>query len=111
MLAEMEAEGELRNLVTQDLTPFFQCPLELLVPIGLVTTMRTCVPLVIATVRDNFWLWEVFRDCNTFREIRSIHPRTAHRFTLLARMLGPALYDQCPSGAILNPVSILQFHY
>jgi len=85
-----------------------QRPLGLLVPIGLVTTTRTGVPLVIATVGDDLWLWEVCRHCNTFRGIGSIRTRTEHRFALLAWMLGPELYDKCLSGAILNPVSSLQ---
>ena len=85
-----------------------QRPLGRLVPLGLVTTRRTGVPLVMATVGDHCWLWEVCRPSHPFGGIRSIPTRTAQRVALLARMLGPALDDKCPSGAILNPVSILQ---
>ena len=79
-----------------------QRPLALLVPLGLVSTRRTCLRLVMTTVWDDLWLWKVCRDANTFRGIGSIHTRTEHRCALLARMLGPALYNKCPSGAILN---------
>ena len=79
-----------------------QRPLALLVPRGLVPTRRTCMRLVMTTVCDDLWLWEVCRDGHTFRGIGSLHTRTAHRCALLARMLGPALYNQCPSEAILN---------
>jgi hypothetical protein len=64
-----------------------QCPLVLLIPIRLMTTTWTCVPLIIATVGDDLWRWEVGRYGNTFRGIGSIRTRTAHRFTLLAQML------------------------
>jgi len=71
-----------------------QRPLELLVPVSLVTTMRTGVPLVSATVGDNRWLWEVCRDGHTFWRIRSRRTRTAHCSALLVRMLGLVLYDK-----------------
>ena len=44
-----------------EIAEVMQRPLGLLIPIGPVTTMRTCVPLVIATVGNNFWLWKVCR--------------------------------------------------
>ena len=58
-----------------------QRPLVLLIPIRLVTTTWTCVPLIIATVWDDLWRWEVGRYGNTFRGIGSIRTRTEHRFT------------------------------
>ena len=64
-----------------------QRPLGLLIPIRLMTTTWTCVPLIIATVGDDLWRWEVGRYGNTFRGIGSIRTRTEHRFTLLAQML------------------------
>ena len=40
---------------------------------------------------------------NPFSGIGSIRPRTEHDGVLRARMLRPALYDKCPSGAIPKP--------
>src|SRR5712691_627303 len=80
-----------------------QRPLELLVPIGLVTTTRTRLSRVGATGRDDLWRWHVCHRGHPFGRIGSIRTRTAHGFVLRARMLGPELYDKCPSGAIPKP--------
>src|SRR5215510_15281506 len=80
-----------------------QCPLELLVPIGLVTTMRTRLSRVDAPVRDDLWRWQVCNCGYPFGGIGSIRPRTDHGCVLRARMLGPQLYDTCPTGARPQP--------
>src|SRR5262249_4322714 len=80
-----------------------QRPLELLVPIGLVTTPRTCLSRVGATGRDDLWRWQVGNGGNPFGGIGSIRPRTDHGCVLRDHMLGPELYDRCPSEAIPKP--------
>src|SRR2546428_441205 len=80
-----------------------QRPLELLVPIGLVTTTRTRLARVGATGRDDLWRWQVGNCGNPFGGIGSIRTWTEHGFVLRARMLGLELYDKCPSGAISKP--------
>src|SRR5215468_1481259 len=80
-----------------------QCPLILLVSIGLVPTPRTRLARVGATSRDELWRWQVGNGGNPFGGIGSIRPRTEHGGVLRARMLRPALYDKCPSGAIPKP--------
>src|SRR5439155_9134634 len=80
-----------------------QRPLRLLVPISHITTTRTRVPFVIAAVGNKLWLGQVGSGGNPFAEIGSIRTRTKHGFVLLVRMLGLALYDKCPSGAIPKP--------
>src|SRR5216683_2831597 len=80
-----------------------QPPLGLLLPVSLVRATRTGLALVGATVRDDLWRWQVCNRGNPFGGIGSIRTRTEHGFVLLARMLGPALYDKCPSGAIPKP--------
>ena len=82
-----------------------QRPLELLVPISLVTTTWTPLARVGATGRDNLWRWQVYNRGNPFGGIGSIYPRTNHGCVLRARMLKPALYDKGLSGAILKPGS------
>src|SRR5712691_11205220 len=77
-----------------------QCPLALLVPIGLVTTMRTRLSRVDAPVRDDLWRWHVGNRGHPFGGIGSIRTRTKHGFALLVPMLGPKLYDTGSSGAI-----------
>src|SRR6266478_3746143 len=75
----------------------------LLVSIGPMTTTRTRVPFVIAAVGNHLWLGQVGSGGNPFAGIVSIRTRTAHGFVLLVRMLGPELYDKCPSGTIPKP--------
>src|SRR5438445_4506652 len=67
------------------------------------TTTRTHIPLVIAAVGNNLWLGQVGSGGNPFSGIGSIRTRTEHGFVLLVRMLGPELYDKCPSGTIPKP--------
>src|SRR5882724_9427939 len=80
-----------------------QRSLERLIPIGLVTTTRTGLARVGATGKDNLWRRQVYNGCHPFGGIGSIRSRTAHGCVLRARMLGPALYDKYPSGAIPKP--------
>src|SRR5262249_278973 len=59
--------------------------------------------LVIATIGDNLWRWQLCNRGHPFGGIGSIRPRTKHGGFLRARMLKPALYDKCLSGAISKP--------
>src|SRR5216683_521879 len=52
---------------------------------------------------DDLWRWQVGNRGNPFGGIGSIRTRTEHGCVLLARILGPALYDKCPTGAIPKP--------
>jgi len=71
-------------------TPHVEIPevvqrsLRLLVPIGRVTTARTRVPRLVATVWDDLWLRQLCKRCDPFRGIGSIRTWTAHRIALLA---------------------------
>src|SRR4029453_9435855 len=80
-----------------------QRPLVLLIPIGLVTTTRTRLARGGATRRDDLLRWQIFNRGNPFGGIGSIRTWTEHGCILLARMLGPALYDKGPTGAIPKP--------
>src|SRR5262245_38990886 len=75
----------------------------LLVSIGLVTTTRTRLTRVGTTGRNDLWRWQVGNGGNPFGGIGSIRPRTKHGCILRAHMLGPVLYDKCPTGAIPSP--------
>src|SRR5512138_3917617 len=80
-----------------------QCPLRLLVPIRRMTTMRTHVPYVVATIGNHLWLGQVGNRGDPFGGIGSIRTRTEHCFGLLAHRFGPKLYDNGPSAAIPKP--------
>src|SRR5262245_50824567 len=80
-----------------------QRPLVLLVSIGLMPTTRTRLARVGATGRNDLWRWQVGNRGHPFGGIGSIHPRTDHGCILRARMLGPALDNKCPTGAIPKP--------
>src|SRR5947199_2983600 len=80
-----------------------QPPLELFISVSLVRATRTGLPLVGATGRDDLWRWQVGNRVPPFGGIGSIRPRTEHGCVLPARMLGPALYDKYPTGAIPKP--------
>src|SRR5262252_6990506 len=80
-----------------------QPPLELFISVSLVRATRTGLPLVGATVRDDLWRWQVGNRSNSFGRIGSIRTRTEHGFILPRGMLGPKLYDKCPSSAIPKP--------
>jgi hypothetical protein len=80
-----------------------QRPLKLLVPIGGVTAAWTGLPLVSATIGDDLWRWQVGYRGHPFARIGSIRTWTEHGCGLLARIVGSALYDKCPTGAIPKP--------
>src|SRR5262249_1142735 len=61
------------------------------------------LPLVGAPGRDDLWRWQVGNRSNSFGRIGSIRTRTEHGFILPRGMLGPKLYDKCPSSAIPKP--------
>src|SRR6516165_162745 len=96
-------DHEITRTPQVEIAQVVQCPMGLLVPIGHMTTMWTRLPLVIAAVGHNLWLGQVGNGGNPFAGIGSIRPRTEHGFVLLARMLGPELYDKCSSGTIPKP--------
>jgi hypothetical protein len=80
-----------------------QRPLALLVPLGLVPTPRTGWSRGGATGRDDLWRGPVGHGGQPCGGIGSLRPRTDHGWVLRDQMLGPALYDRCPSGAIPKP--------
>src|SRR5262245_23593046 len=84
-----------------------QCPLVLLIPIGLITTTRTRLARVGATRRDDLWRWQVGNRGDAFGGIGSISPRTEHGCVLRDRMLRPAVYDKCSSGALQRLVKMV----
>jgi len=90
-------------------TPHVEIPevvqrsMELFVSIGLLTTTWTRLSLVGPTVSDDFWRWQVCNRGHPFGGIGSIRTWTEHGCVLRARMLGPELYDNCPSRAIPKP--------
>src|SRR4030095_16941727 len=76
-----------------------QCPLVLLVAIGLVPTTRTRLPEVVATVGDDLGLGQVCGCGDPSAWVGSILTWTEHRVALLAPRLGPELYDKRRLGA------------
>src|SRR6266478_1023450 len=96
-------DHEITRTPQVEIAQVVQCPMGLLVSIGYMTTTRTHVPFVIAAVGNHLWLGQVGSGGHPFAGIGSIRTRTAHGFVLLVRMLGPALYDKCPSGTIPKP--------
>src|SRR5215468_9034522 len=86
-----------------EITQVVEGSMRLLVPIGHMPTTRTHVPLVITAVGNNLWLGQVGSSSNAFAGIGSIRTRTEHGCVLLARILGPAFYDKCPTKAIPKP--------
>src|SRR5215813_9922089 len=86
-----------------EMPPVVQRPLGLLVPRGLGTTTRTGLARGGAPSRDELWRGPVCTRGPPFGGSGSIRPRTAQGGVLRARLLRPALYDQCPSGAIPKP--------
>src|SRR6516225_11795653 len=76
-----------------------QCPLVLLVAIGLVPTPRTRLPEVVATVGDELGLGQVCGCGDPSAWVGSILTWTAHRVALLAQRFGPELYDKRRLGA------------
>src|SRR6266566_6528101 len=80
-----------------------QRPMRLLVPIGRVTTARTRLPNVVATIRDDLGLRQVCGHRDPFARVGSVFTWTEHRVALLAQRLGPELYDKRLLGATRYP--------
>src|SRR5712691_13163300 len=80
-----------------------QRPMRLLVPRGRVTTTRTRLPRVVATVQDDLGLRQVCERCHTFGRVGAIRTWAEHRVALLAQKLGPELYDKGLLGATRYP--------
>src|SRR5262249_45547226 len=76
-----------------------QCPLVLLVAIGLVPTTRTRLPEVVATVGDDLGLGQVCGCGDPSAGVGSILTWTEHRVALLAQRFVPELYDKRRLGA------------
>lgn len=85
-----------------------QRPMRLLVPIGRVTTARTRLPYVVATLRDDLGLRQVCGHRDPFARVGAVCTWTAHRVALLAQRLGPELYDKRLVGATRCPRYSLQ---
>src|SRR6266550_2602866 len=68
-----------------------QRPMGLLVPIGRVTTARTRLPYVVATIRDDLGLRQGCGHRDPFARVGSVFTWTEHRVALLAQRLGPEL--------------------
>src|SRR5215475_1380980 len=68
-------------------------PMRLLVPIGRVTTARTWLSEVVATIRDDLGLWQICGCGDPGAGVGSVLPWTEHRIALLAQRFGPELYD------------------
>src|SRR5215470_3368116 len=80
-----------------------QRPTGLLVSIGHVTTTRTRIPYVVATIGNHLWLGQVGNRGDPFGGIGSIRTGTEHCFGLLAQRFGPQLYDNGLLAAIPKP--------
>src|SRR2546427_10816364 len=98
-----------------------QRPMRLLVPRGRVTTARTRLPNVVATLRDDLGLRQVCGHRDPFARVGSVCTWTEHRVALLAQRLGPELYDKRLLGATrcaryslvycsISPVKEVFFH-
>src|SRR6266487_1158106 len=86
-----------------------QRPMRRLVPIGRVTTTRTRLPRVVATVQDDLGLRQVCERCHTFGRVGAIRTWAEHRVARLAQKLGPELYDKGLVGATRYPRYSLLF--
>src|SRR5215475_9631308 len=75
-----------------EIAQIVQPPLELLVPIGRVTTTRAWLPEVVATVGDDLGLGQVCGCDDPGARVGAVLPWTKHRVALLAQRFGPALY-------------------
>src|SRR5262249_13549318 len=86
-------------------TPYVEIPhimqrqMRRLVPIGRVTTTRTRVPYVVATVGDDLGLGQVCGGGDPGAGVGSVRTWTEHRVALLAQRCGPALYAKRLLGA------------
>src|SRR5262245_32336135 len=82
-----------------EIPQIMQRPLELLVPIGRVTTPRARLPDVVATVGDDLGLGQVCGGDDPSAWVGSVLTWTTHRVALLAQRFGPELYDKRLLGA------------
>jgi hypothetical protein len=80
-----------------------QRPMRLLVPVGRVTTARTRLPDVVATVGDDLGRRQVGGRCDPFARVGSVRTWTEHRVALLAQMVRPERYDKRLVGATRYP--------
>src|SRR5262249_48433892 len=76
-----------------------QRPMRRLVPIGRVTTTRTRVPYVVATVGDDLGLGQVCGGGDPGAGVGAVRTWTEHRVALLAQRCRPALYAERLLGA------------
>src|SRR6266436_6077678 len=82
-----------------EIAQIVQRPMRLLVPIGRVTTARTWLPDVVATIGDDLGLRQGCGRRDPFARVGSVLTWTEHRVALLAQWLGPVLYDKRLLGA------------
>ena len=76
-------EHELTRTPQIEIAPVVQRPTGLLVSIGHVTTTRTRIPYVVATLGNHLWLGQVGNRGHPFAGIRSIRTWTKHGVALL----------------------------
>src|SRR5215468_6249542 len=67
------------------------------------TAARTWLPFIIATRGDDLWGRQVCNRGHPFGGIGSIRTWTDHGCGLHLHIIGSALYDKCPTGAIPKP--------
>src|SRR3989442_13006209 len=77
-----------------EIAQVMQRPMRLFVPIGRVTTARTRLPYVVATIRDDLGLRQGCGHRDPFARVGAVCTWTEHRVALLAQRLGPELYDK-----------------
>jgi len=82
-----------------EMAPVVQRPLRLLGPRGRVTTARTRLPNVVATLRDDLGLRQGCGHRDPFARVGSVGTWTEHRGALLAQSFGPELDDKRLLGA------------
>src|SRR5918997_5613428 len=86
-----------------DIAQVVQRPMRLLVPVGRVTTARTQLPDVVATVGDDLGRRQVGGRGDPFAWVGSVRTWTEHRVALLAQMVRPERYDKRLVGATRYP--------
>ena len=81
-----------------EIAQVMQRAMNLLVPIGRVTTARTRLPCVVTTVGDALGRGQVGGGCNPFTWVGAILSGSEHRVVLLAQRLGPDYTIRACSG-------------
>src|SRR5918998_5522184 len=96
-------DDEIAQTPQVEIAQVVQRPMRLLVPVGRVTTARTRLPDVVATVGDDLGRRQVGGRGDPFARVGSVRTWTEHRVALLAQMVRPELYDKRLVGATRYP--------